>query len=191
MSDWVTGRPLLVRTAAIIVAFLASGAMAGALWEWRWDAPQGLAIQGQWILEPAGPDLSFDAAALYIALALPLGIVMGLLISRRPRHELATVVTVLCASVMGGLVMYAVGHALGPPDPYAQAGGAADYTAIAGSLVLGGADQGANPLASTALLAMPFGAMVSLSAVYLLGYEGMSRTRRRYGDAVNDVVAST
>ncbi len=172
MPDRVNLWPVLIRVLTIVGVFVTCAVLAGMLWEWWWDAPIGIVYQGQWFLEPAGPDVSFDGTALYVLIALPLGLVLGWVASLRPRHEIATLLAVLLASVVGALLIYAVGHAMGPADPHSSATGATDYTYLPASLVLGGSDAGANPLASTALLAMPFGAMCTLAASYILGRNG-------------------
>lgn len=169
---------LLVRMGSCLVAYVVAAALAGVLWEQLWSAPPGLSYQGKWFLEPAGPDLAFQGAALYVLVALPVGVLLAVLVSLRPRHEVATVLTVLLASGIGALVMYAVGHGLGPPDPHPLAAGQPDFTTISADLVLGGSVKGENPLASTALLAMPTGAMAGLVVVYLLGNRGSRRSPR-------------
>ncbi|MCY7399840.1 MAG: hypothetical protein LH477_02560 [Nocardioides sp.] len=164
-----------VRVAATVAAYVVAGVVAGVVWEQWWSAPVGLTYGGEWFLEPAGPDFSFQGAALYVLIALPLGVVLAVLSSIRPGHEVATVITVLVAAAIGGAVMYAVGHAIGPPDPQALAAARPDFTPLPGDLVLGGSTPGERPFASTALIAMPAGAMAGLVGVYLLG-------RKRIGE---------
>ena len=53
--------------------------------------PTGLAYQGRWYLEPAGPDFSFAGIALFVLIAFPLGLVLGRagrasVTRRRDRH---------------------------------------------------------------------------------------------------------
>ena len=171
-------RPLLVRLGVVLVVFLLAGALAGALWERLWDAPDGLSYQGEWFLEPAGPDLSFQGIALFVMIAFPLGLVLAALVGLRADHEVATVLTVLVASSLAGLVMYAVGSSLGPPDPQALAAGQADYTPISGDLGLTAPDRDSVPYRSTALVALPAGAMAGLVGIYLLGSRGLAKRPR-------------
>lgn len=178
MSGRVRDRSLLVRVLTSLAGFLLASALAGVLWERVWEAPAGLVYKGEWFLEPAGPDVAFQAAALYVVIALPLGLLLAVLCSLRPGHEVVTVITVLVAAAIGALVMYAVGHGLGPPDPQALASGKPDYTAVVGDLVLGSASKGSRPWASTALLAMPAGAMAGLVGMYLLGRGGLGKAPR-------------
>lgn len=175
VSEWVG--PVL-RAAVVLVAFVVAGAAAGALWEQLWDAPAGLSYQGEWFLEPAGPDVSFDGIALFVLIAFPLGVVLAALAGLRHGHEVATVLTVLVAAGLAGIVMYAVGSSIGPGDPQALAAGTPDYTPISGDLDLTppGADRG--PYRSTALAALPAGAMTGLVAMYLFSNRGLSRRRR-------------
>ncbi len=179
MSDRVSGpdRPV-VRLAIVVGGFLAAGAAAGVLWERLWDAPQGLAYQGQWFLEPAGPDLSFEGIALFVLIAFPLGVVLAALAGLRRSHEVATVLTVLVAASLAGVVMYAVGNSLGPGDPQALAAGQPDYTSIPGDLALTAPDRGRVPYHSSALVALPAGAMTGLVAMYLLAGRGLPRRSR-------------
>jgi len=173
-----TLRPLLVRIGAVLAAFVVAGVAAGALWERLWDAPAGLTYQGQWYLEPAGPDFSFEAIALFVLIAFPLGLVLAVLCGIRRGHEVATVVTVLLAAGVAAFVMYAVGTALGPGDPQALAAGKADYTPLDGGLGLTAPDPGRVPWHSSALVAFPAGAMTGLVGTYLLGSRGFVRRPR-------------
>ena len=74
--------------------------LAGVLWEWLWDAPPGLTYQGQWFLEPAGPDVAFEGVALFVADRLPARAAprRGSPALRRG-HEVSTVVVVLLGRV--------------------------------------------------------------------------------------------
>jgi hypothetical protein len=171
-------RPLLVRLGVVLVVFLLAGALAGVLWERLWDAPDGLSYQGEWFLEPAGPDISFQGIALFVMIAFPLGLVLAALAGLRSEHEVATVLTVLVASSLAGVVMYAVGSSLGPPDPQALAAGQADYTPISGGLGLTAPDRDSVPYRSTALVALPAGAMTGLVGIYLLGGRGLAKRPR-------------
>lgn len=167
-----------VRLAIVLVVFLAAGAAAGALWERLWDAPTGLSYQGQWFLEPAGPDVSFEGIALFVLIAFPLGLVLAVLAGIRRDHEVATVLTVLVASGLAGVVMYAVGSSLGPSDPQALAAGQPDYTRISGDLGLTAPDRDRAPYHSTALVALPAGAMTGLVGMYLLSSRASARRLR-------------
>jgi hypothetical protein len=120
---------LRARLAVVVVAFVVAGAVAGVVWERLWDAPPGVTYRGHWYLEPAGPDVSFQGIALFVSIALPLGLVLGLLAGLRRGHETATALTVLVASGLAGVVMYAVGSSLSPPDPQALAAGPPPTTA--------------------------------------------------------------
>jgi hypothetical protein len=166
---------VVVRLAVVVVVFLAAGAAAGVLWERLWDAPPGLSYQGEWFLEPAGPDVAFEGIALFMLIAFPLGVVLAVLAGVRRGHELATVLTVLVAASLAGVVMYAVGSSLGPADPQALAAGQPDYTPIPGDLGLTAPDGDRVPWHSTALVALPAGAMTGLVGMYLLGNRGLAK----------------
>jgi hypothetical protein len=171
-------RSLLVRIAAVLALFLGAGAAAGALWERLWDVPTGLTYQGDWYLQPAGPDTSFQAISLFVIITFPLGLVLAALAGIWGDHELATVVTVLVAAVLAAFLAYAVGTAMGPVDPQVLAAGKPDYTTLPGGLGLTAPDPGRVRWHSTALVALPAGAMTGLVGTYLLGGRGLARRSR-------------
>jgi len=172
-------RSPLVRLAVVVVAFLVAGAIAGVVWERLWDAPTGVTYQGHWYLEPAGPDVSFQGVALFVLIAFPLGIVLGLSAGIQRGHETATALTVLVAASLAGVVMYAVGSSLSPPDPQPLAAGQPDYsTDIPGHLGLTAPDHGRVPWHSSALVVLPAGAMAGLVGTYLLGSKRLTRRPR-------------
>ncbi|HEV2797177.1 MAG TPA: hypothetical protein VGV65_06115 [Nocardioides sp.] len=164
--------------ALVVVGFLVAGAAAGVLWERLWEPTPGLAFEDQWYLEPAGPDVAFQAVALFVLIAFPLGLVLAALAGLRGGGELATVVTVLVAASLAGIVMYGVGTSLGPADPQALAAGAPDYTPLPGELGLTAPDRGRTPWHSTALVALPAGAMTGLVGMFLFGRQGLPRRSR-------------
>ena len=173
-----TTRRLLLRVLAVLALFVAGGAAGGVLWERLWDAPIGVAFDGRWFLEPAGPDFSFEGIALFVLIAFPLGLVLAALVGSWRGHETLTVVTVLVSASVAAVVMYAVGSALGPPDPQALAAGRPDLTPLPGDLGLTAPDQGRVQWHSTALVALPAGAMTGLVGAYLLGIGGYARRSR-------------
>ncbi len=171
-------RATVVHLAVVLVVFLVAGAAAGALWERLWDAPAGLSFQGEWFLQPAGPDLAFEGIALFVVIAFPLGLVLAVLAGILRGHEVATVLTVLVAASLAGIVMYAVGSSLGPSDPQALAVGQPDYTPISGEIGLTAPDRDRVRWHSTALVALPAGAMTGLVGMYLLGSRGRAARSR-------------
>ncbi len=164
--------------ALVVVGLLVAGAGAGVLWERLWEPTAGLAYDDQWYLEPAGPDIAFQAIALFVLIAFPLGLVLGALAGLLRDREVATVVTVLVAATVAGIVMYAVGTTLGPADPQALAAGAPDYTPLPGDLGLTAPDRGRTPWHSTALVAFPAGAMTGLVGMFLFGSQGLASRSR-------------
>ncbi|SED30783.1 hypothetical protein SAMN04489844_4147 [Nocardioides exalbidus] len=168
----------LRRVGLVTALFLLAGAAAGVLWEWLWDPTTGLTYQGQWYLEPAGPDRSFSSIALFVVIAVPLGLVLGVLCGIWRGHEVVTTVSVLVAAVAAGFLMYAVGHALGPADPQVLAAAKPDYTKLPGDLGLTAPDADRVAWHSSALLALPAGAMAGLVGTYLLGKQGLARRSR-------------
>jgi hypothetical protein len=176
--DTMGSHTVVTRVAVVLVGFLLAGAGAGVLWERLWTAPEGLTYKGQWYLEPAGPDYSFSGIALFVMIAFPLGLVLAVIAGLRPDHEVATVLTVLVAACLAGVVMYVVGNSLGPADPQALAAGKPDYTPLSGGLGLTAPDPHREPWHSTALVAFPAGAMAGLVGSYLLAGRGLARRRR-------------
>lgn len=171
-------RPVLTHLALVVVGFLAAGAAGGLLWEQLCDPTAGLTYDNQWYLEPAGPDVAFQAVALFVVIAFPLGVVLAAVAALWRDGETATVVTVLVAATAAGIVMYAVGTSLGPPDPQVLAAGSPDYTPLPGGLGLTAPDRGRTPWMSSALAAFPAGAMTGLVGMFLFGTQGLARRSR-------------
>lgn len=174
MPDRVTVK----RLALLVVGFLVAGAAGGLLWERLSEPTKGLTYEGQWYLEPAGPDVGFQAIALFVLIAFPLGLVLSVLAGLWRSGETATVVTVLVAATAAGILMYVVGAGLGPADPQALAAGSPDYTPLPGNLGLTAPDAGRTAWHSTALLAFPAGAMTGLVGMFLFGSQGLPRPPR-------------
>ena len=174
MPDRVTIKHL----GLVVVGFLVAGALAGVLWERLWEPTTGLAYGDEWYLEPAGPDLAFQAVALFVLIAFPVGLVLAAVAGLRADGEVATVVTVLVAATLAGVVMYVVGTSLGPADPQVLAAGAPDYTPLPGDLGLTAPDRGRTPWHSSAFVAFPAGAMTGLVGMFLFGTQGLARRSR-------------
>lgn len=168
----------LARLGLVVAVFVLAGAGAGWVWEQLWEPPRGLTYEGRWFLEPAGPDVAFQGVALFVLVAFPLGLVLAAVAGLWREHELATAVTVLAASCLATVVMYAVGTALGPADPQALAAGKPDYTDLPGELALTAPDPDQVPWHSPALVALPAGAMAGLVGTYLFAGRGLGRQRR-------------
>lgn len=177
-----------VQALGFLMAFAASGALAGAIWERLWDAPAGVAFDGRWFLEPAGPDYAFSGTGWYVVVALVAGAVTAFALAWWwPRHELVGFLAIVIGSMVAGWVMVEVGHALGPPDPRLLAAGEADLTAIPSDLTLAGADGPPRLLRfdSSAMLAFPIGAMIASICVYLVASGRASGRRQRAVEDVN------
>lgn len=166
------------RALLVVVAFAVVGALAGVGWEVLWDAPRGVVYQEQWFLDPSGPDVSFSGTALYVLLALPLGAVLGAAAAFLRGREAVTLGSVVVGSLVAGWVMYAVGHALGPPDPQVLAAAEPDFTKIPSDLVLAARGDSASPYLSTAFVAFPVGALAGLALVFLTGARRGARRGR-------------
>lgn len=169
MPDRVTGGAAL-RALLVVAGLAAAGALSGIAWEALWDAPTGVVVEERWVLAPPGPDVSFSATALYVLLALPVGLLVGVLVALLPRHEAVTLGAAVVGSLAAGWLMYAVGHALGPPDPQVLAAGEPDLTRLPADLVLAGRGDSAAPYLSTAFLAFPVGTLAGIALVYVPGF---------------------
>ena len=109
MPDWLTGP--WARAGGVVLGFVVCSAVAGVGWHAWWEPPEGVALEGEWLLP--GPDLAISGTALYVVIAFPLGVLLGVVASVLPRHETTTLVAVVGGSLLAAWVMYSVGHALG------------------------------------------------------------------------------
>jgi hypothetical protein len=159
----------------VVVALAAAGAFCGLVWESLWHAPQGLAFEKVWYLEPEGMPLDFSATGLYVLVAAIAGLLVSVVVALvMERDELVTLVGVLVGSAMAAWLMYAVGHRLGPPDPRVLAMSAADYDPLPSDLRI----EAHGPtmsigalhltLPTAPFLAFPLGAVLGLALVYFV-----------------------
>jgi hypothetical protein len=165
---------LLVRAALRVVvvvgALAATGAVAGVVWEWAWTPSPGVVFRGDWYADPAAASAVFDATGLYVVLGSCAALVVtALLVWLLPGQELVTLVAVCVGSMLAGWVMYAVGHALGPPDPQVLAQGAERGTRLPSDLRLGGLAGDPRPFRfdTSAMAAWPLGAVLGFAAAAL------------------------
>lgn len=150
-------RQLIRRAGAVVACFAVVGALSGWLWEWLWPTPSGVVVEGTWYPDPwdAGQRADFAGTGLYVTIALVAGLLLGaavVAVSRLP--ELWTLATVVVGSVVAGLLMYAVGTALSPPDPQPLAAGLPDGSELPGALRLAPPGFGAFPLGSLIAVAV-------------------------------------
>lgn len=144
----------------LLVALLVGSAVAGVLWWVLWTPPTGQAYQGRFLYDDSEQlgDV-FGGTGLFVLVAAGLGVLVGATAgSLVRRDELAVVATVLVGAALGTVVMVAVGHLLGPPDPDVLARTAPDRTPLQGDLW----PQGWSPW-----LAMPTGALTGLVVTLL------------------------
>ncbi|WP_110205155.1 hypothetical protein [Nocardioides daejeonensis] len=113
-------RPAVLRQVAITLgAFLLVGVAAAFLWYWWWSpAPATNAYLldgGKPFFEP---DQQFRSTGLYLAVAVPVGLVLGAVFMWVYDHdELVTLGLVVVGALAAGLLMVAVGSWLGPDAP--------------------------------------------------------------------------
>ncbi|MGN0064381.1 MAG: hypothetical protein ACI379_09060 [Nocardioides sp.] len=163
------------RTVAVLLACAVPlGAVLGLLWNWWWSPPLGVVYGGEWFLQPAGPDLSFDGTALYVLIGAVAGLVAGVVAGHLTKgQEIATLVGVTCGAFVAAWVMFLVGQALGPADPQVLAAHQEDLATLPARLGVGEETRFA-PFGTTAVLALPVGAVLGL-ATSLLTYQGRGR----------------
>ncbi len=147
----------------VLLSFVVAGVLAGVAWYLWWSpAPTTnayLISGGRPFFEP---DVEFRGTGLYLALALPSGLVLGAAFARLfDRDEVVTLAAVVVAAVAGGLLMAWTGHLLGPdvPAPIDVRG---DYPDGFPEVAL---NLSAHRL--TWFLGMPGGALVGCVLVYL------------------------
>lgn len=167
-------RRLLVENLAVLVAFAAAGAGGGWLWSTLWDPPRGAVQDHQWLYLDL-PTISrvFSGTALYVAVGLGAGVVLGVLAALVCRvSELATLAVVLVGSVLAGLLAYHVGLVRSPANPRLLALVLPEGTELPGTLQVTG---------HTPFVAWPLGALLGLGVTYLLtagGSAGAAQARR-------------
>jgi len=159
----------------VVVAFVVAGGLSGLLWKTLWHAPQGVAFEKKWYVQPEGLPHEFTATGIYVIVAVSAGllvaVVMALLVER---NELVTLAGVLAGSGLAAWSMYAVGHRLGPDNPRILAQGAVDYAPLPSDLRIAGhgptlsIDSLHLHFPGAPFLAFPLGAVVGLALIYFL-----------------------
>lgn len=142
---------------AVMLAFGFIGAAAGVSWWALWDpAPKAVVFRQEPYFMPDG---EFRSTGTYVAIAAPVGLVLGLVLTWWCRRDpLTMVLAVLAGSVIAGAVMIGVGLLLSPADPQASARSAAELSTVPGMLRV---QPGA------AWCVFPFAAMLGALAVLL------------------------
>jgi hypothetical protein len=166
-------RPALLQAGLAVLVLAVAGVLAGAVWEWVWTPPTGVVVDHEWVaLDESSLRGQFSGTAWYVIVGAVAGLVGGavaaLFLDRVP---LATLVGVVVGSVLGALLMYRVGIALGPGDPVHAAATADEGAHLPARLAVSG---------HSAWIALPAGALVALTLVFL----GLSAVHRSdVGDA--------
>ena len=143
MSDELESAALrrsLLLAVAVVVAYVAVGAVAGAVWEWLWSPPAQVVQKHQLFYADYGSlRRVFTGTGLYALVSAVASALVALaagLLTRR--HELLTLAAVVLGSVAAAFTMHLVGVALGPPDPAQLAATAADGTHVSAQLEVHG-----------------------------------------------------
>jgi hypothetical protein len=118
---------------AVVLAFGLVGAAAGVSWHALWDpAPKAVVFRHDPYFMPDG---EFRSTGMYVAIAAPVGLLLGLVLTWWCRRDpLTMVLSVLAGSVVAGAVMIGVGLLLSPADPQVAARQAADMAMVPGML---------------------------------------------------------
>ena len=164
-------RPALVQLALAVLVLAVTGVVAGAVWEWLWTAPDGVVVDHKWVaLDEANLRGQFSGTAWYVVVGAVAGLLGGavaaLFLDRVP---LATLIGVVVGSLLGALLMYRVGIALGPGDPLQAAAGAKEGAHLPARLAVSG---------HSAWIALPAGALIAVTLVFL-GLSAVHRDARR------------
>lgn len=155
-----TARRIAVDVVAILVVFAVVGVACGFLWEHVWTPPAGLAYQHKWMLDGAGLPNDFSGTGLFALVGGVAGLVVGLVLAVLfDRDEVISLAAIMVGAALAAYLMWAVGKALGPPDPHTIARTADDFDPIPADLRVHG---------KAAFLAFPGAATLSAAAVFFL-----------------------
>jgi hypothetical protein len=143
---------------AVVLAFALVGVAAGFGWHAWWaPAPKAVVYRREPYFMPDG---EFRSTGMYVAIAVPAGLALGILVTWwRRRDPLVAVLAALAGSVAAGAIMLGMGLLLGPGDPTVAARHTAEMATVPGMLR---AQPGA------AWCAFPFGTMLGALIVLLL-----------------------
>ncbi|HEU5036014.1 MAG TPA: hypothetical protein VFT70_03335 [Nocardioides sp.] len=160
-------RPALVQAGLAVLVLAVVGVLAGVVWEWVWTAPVGVVVDHKWVaLDEANLRDQFSGTGWYVVVAAVAGLVGGAVVALfLDRVPLATLLGVVVGSLLGAMLMYRVGLALGPGDPLQAAADAKEGAHVPAQLVVTG---------HSAWIALPAGALVALALVFL----GLSTVHR-------------
>lgn len=149
-----------VRTAlAVLLAYVALGAVAGAVWEWVWTPPGQVIEQHQMFYDSyVSLRRVFTGTGLYVivggvASAL---VALGVCVLTRGRELLVLVLTVVGSS-LAAATMWWVGTRLGPSDPRPLVAHTVTLTRVSGNLTVAG---------KSPYLVWPFVSLLVLVLVY-------------------------
>lgn len=159
-----------VKAAVVLVVLVASGALAGVLWELVWQPPTGVVARHRWVRDAGSLGQEFSATGWYVVVGgVTALLVTAALVWLLPGEELVLLAAVCVGSVLAGWVMYQVGHALGPADPDVLARGAERGTELPAELTLGGLDRDPRLFRfdTSAMATFPIGALAGLGLATL------------------------
>jgi len=156
VSRW---RPLLFGL-AVLAAYALVGLGGGWMWHELWQPSSGVVINHRWYPDGAGLRHDFSGTALYVLVAVGLGVAMGVVFAivggARP---VVTVVSCLLGAALAGWLMLWLGERLGPADPVEAARHADDGTTLPSALTVSGLPP---------LFAFALGSLAALGVIFTL-----------------------
>ena len=168
---------------AIVLAYIAVGALAGVVWQWIWTPPVQVVQQKQlFYLDYGSLRQVFTGTGLYVlvaAVASALVALVAALLTRR--HELLVLSAVTLGALAAAYTMHTVGVALGPSDPTSFAKTAADGAHVQAQLVVNG---------KTPYLVWPMVSLFVLALVFFALPAVRTGRRRADGSAAPDAEVS-
>lgn len=151
---------MLGHVAWLALLCVALGVVGGVVWEAVWRPPLAVVVEGRTVLAGAEAERAFDATGWFLIVGGAGGLLAGVLTGALVRvRQLLTLVVLLAGSALAGVVMAAVGAALGPPDPARIASRSQDLTRLPMALEVS---------SLPAYLVFPIGAVTGLLLVLVL-----------------------
>jgi ABC-type xylose transport system permease subunit len=162
----------LVRAALLLGISCVAGVVGGIVWYEVWQPPQGVVVDGQWLMAPGEDNFGdlVNADATYALVALVVGLVLGAAGAwLLQRAEILSLLVVLIGAALAAYLILITGERVSP-DPALAAAGLPEGSRLPAdlSLLLQAPTSWRNlgsgwPL----LLVAPMGALFSLGMLYL------------------------
>jgi hypothetical protein len=152
-------RPLVFGV-VVLTSYATVGLGGGWMWHELWQPSSGVVVDHQWYPDGEALRQDFSGTALYVLVALGLGVAMGVVFaivgSSRP---VFTLVSCVAGAALAGWLMLWAGERLGPADPAELALRADDGTTLPSTLTVSGLPP---------LFAFAVGTLAALGAIFTL-----------------------